>query len=465
MAGNLSELELTRGEITAAVTAGEQSVAYADRSTDVFQQMNKRTTQADALHQAGRRDESWRLFEDAEARQASDQPKYPHLYALRGFRYCDLLLTDSERATWHRRLNDETGPDEVLTRCIAECDAVGNRATYALQLAEKAGQLISIGLDHLTLARATLYKAVLASSRKWHSAVDHVTAAVNGLRAASIAEFLSRGLLTRAWLRCLSGDKPGSRADLDEAWEIAERGPMPLFQADIQLTRARLFRDRAALEEARRLIEKHGYHRRDGELADALEAARGWDLTLGRPPSRPHPLDPPLPSPTLPPGEGEAAAAARDQVFISYSHADEKFMKELREHLTPYSRSGSITAWSDQQIVPGSKWFDEIQAALGKTSVAVLLVSPGFLASDFIHDHELGPLLKKAEEGGVKILWVLVRACSYEETPLKDYQAVVSPPEKPLARIADRDDAWVRVCKEIKRAVNPIVAPVPTVLP
>lgn len=64
--------------------------------------------------------------------------------------------------------------------------------------------------------------------------------------------------------------------DLEEAWEIAERGPMPLFQADIQLTRARLFRDRAALEEARRLIEKHGYHRRDGELADALEAAKGW---------------------------------------------------------------------------------------------------------------------------------------------------------------------------------------------
>ena len=88
--------------------------------------------------------------------------------------------------------------------------------------------------------------------------------------------YLPRGLLTRAWQRCLSGDEAGARADLDEAWEIAERGPMPLFQADIQLTRARLFRDRAALAEARRLIEKHGYHRRDGELADAEAAAEGW---------------------------------------------------------------------------------------------------------------------------------------------------------------------------------------------
>jgi hypothetical protein len=30
------------------------------------------------------------------------------------------------------------------------------------------------------------------------------------------------GLLTRAWLRYLSGDEAGSQADLDEAWEIAE---------------------------------------------------------------------------------------------------------------------------------------------------------------------------------------------------------------------------------------------------
>ena len=84
--------------------------------------------------------------------------------------------------------------------------------------------------------------------------------------------------------------------------------------------------------------------------------------------------------------------------------------------------------------------------------VAVLLVSPGFLASDFINDHELGPLLQEAKAGGVRILWVPLRASSYEETGLKDLQAV-SPPEEPLAQMsrAERDAAWVRVCKEIKR--------------
>lgn len=146
----------------------------------------------------------------------------------------------------------------------------------------------------------------------------------------------------------------------------------------------------------------------------------------------------------------------RDQVFISYSHEDEKHMKELLKHLKPFSRSRTITAWSDQQIASGSQWFEEIRAALAKSQAAVLLVSPDFLASDFIHEHELGPMLEEAKAGGVRILWVPLRAAAYKETPLKDYQAV-SPPDKPLAGMgkADRDEAWVRICEEIKRAVNP----------
>jgi len=142
----------------------------------------------------------------------------------------------------------------------------------------------------------------------------------------------------------------------------------------------------------------------------------------------------------------------RDQVFISYSHEDEKLMKELLKHLKPHQRAG-ITAWSDQQIASGSRWLQEIQAALARTRVAVLLVSPDFLASDFIHEKELGPLLAAAEAGGVRILWVPLRPSAYEETSLKDLQAV-SPPDKPLAQMskADRDAAWVLVCKEIKGA-------------
>jgi len=90
-------------------------------------------------------------------------------------------------------------------------------------------------------------------------------------------------------LRFLTGARTGpesAQEDLDEAWEIAERGPMRLHMADIHLHRARLFfrekeypwnKDEKGnvrgpkddLAAAEKLINICGYHRRDEELADA----------------------------------------------------------------------------------------------------------------------------------------------------------------------------------------------------
>jgi hypothetical protein len=144
----------------------------------------------------------------------------------------------------------------------------------------------------------------------------------------------------------------------------------------------------------------------------------------------------------------------KNKVFVSYSHKDKKFLEDLLVHLKPLERKGRVTTWSDKQIKPGDKWFDEIKQALASSKVAVLLLTSHFLASDFIHEHELGPVLKEAEAGGVKILWILVRACSYQETALKDYQSVFRL-TKPLAEMkAERDSAWVQICEEIKKAVG-----------
>jgi hypothetical protein len=76
-----------------------------------------------------------------------------------------------------------------------------------------------------------------------------------------------------------------------EVCEIAERGPMPLFLANVHLYRARIVGmtnaegrmtnwpevdPKAELARARALIEKHGYWRRREELADAEAASVAW---------------------------------------------------------------------------------------------------------------------------------------------------------------------------------------------
>ena len=297
-AGNLSELELTLGKVAGAVRDAEQSVTYADRSGDAFQQMGNRTTHADALYQAGRRAAAEALFCEAEEMQVKRQPHYSLLYSLQGFRYCDLLLTEAERGAWQKmQRSEDRGQRTELEKA---CCAVSERAAQTLQWVTTRNWLLDIALDHLTLGRAALYAAVLSSDFPSSFLLpssdmgNHVAAAVDGLRRAGTQDHLPRGLLTRAWLRYLTGARTGpesAQSDLDEAWEIAERGPMRLFLADIHLYRARLFGMRIAdcglrieetkypwespaadLAAAEKLINDCGYHRRDEELADAKKA-------------------------------------------------------------------------------------------------------------------------------------------------------------------------------------------------
>lgn len=145
----------------------------------------------------------------------------------------------------------------------------------------------------------------------------------------------------------------------------------------------------------------------------------------------------------------------REQVFISYSHKDKVWLDKLQTMLEPMIRKQTIFVWDDTKIQAGAKWKEEIEQALARASVAVLMVSPDFLASDFIADHELPPLLDAALKEGVKIIWIPITYCLYDETEIGEYQAVYNP-NQPLDTLnpADLNKALVKICKEIKAAAT-----------
>lgn len=151
------------------------------------------------------------------------------------------------------------------------CREVEKHAAQILKWDAPFGRLLDIALHHLTLARAALYFCLLQQS-KTQNPKSQIELAVDGLRRAAVQDYTARGLLTRAWVRFVADDAEGARADLEDAWEIAERGPMRLHMADIHLYRARLFRDKDELARAKKLIAETGYHRRDEELRDAEQA-------------------------------------------------------------------------------------------------------------------------------------------------------------------------------------------------
>jgi hypothetical protein len=146
-------------------------------------------------------------------------------------------------------------------------------------------------------------------------------------------------------------------------------------------------------------------------------------------------------------------SSKRNQIFISYSHKDSRWLQRLQIHLKPLERLGNISRWDDTSIEAGKKWRDEIKKAINVARVAVLLVSADFLASDFIANNELPPLLSAAENEGAVILSVIVSPCRFSHTEaISQFQAVNSP-SQPLNLITKgRQEAiFVKVTEAIEK--------------
>ena len=150
----------------------------------------------------------------------------------------------------------------------------------------------------------------------------------------------------------------------------------------------------------------------------------------------------------------------RDQLFISYSHVDRGWVDRLQKMIRPLVRSEALRLWDDSQIPAGAKWKVEIEKALASAKVALLLVSDDFLASEFVINKELPPLLRAAEAEGLCILWVCLGPCFYEATPIHDYQAVL-PPGEPLEAMSpvQQKMALKTIAGAIRDALSFEVAP------
>lgn len=146
----------------------------------------------------------------------------------------------------------------------------------------------------------------------------------------------------------------------------------------------------------------------------------------------------------------------RKKVFISYSHKDGKWLERLRVHIKDLERRGLVEVWDDTKIQPGAEWRQEIDNALASASVAVLLVSADFIASNFIAENELPPLLAAAEKKGVVILPLIIGPSLFETIEsLARFQSINSP-SKPLIGLskAKQEACLVKLSRTILGLVD-----------
>jgi hypothetical protein len=142
----------------------------------------------------------------------------------------------------------------------------------------------------------------------------------------------------------------------------------------------------------------------------------------------------------------------RDQIFISYSHADIEFLTRLAVHLKPLEIEGKVQVWSDEKIAAGQFWKAEIAKALESCHVAILLISADFLASPFIISNELPELLDMAKVAGTRLLPVIVKPCRFRrDSRLREIQAA-NDPKTPLSGMSEheREQVYDKIAETIE---------------
>jgi hypothetical protein len=136
------------------------------------------------------------------------------------------------------------------------------------------------------------------------------------------------------------------------------------------------------------------------------------------------------------------------KVIISYHSSDLRWKDELQTHLAPLLPPGEIAIWSEGPY--GEYWRDRMQQTLAAARVAVILISPNYLASDFVLDGFLPTLLATGEASGLRVVCLVLSHSVFAETRLSRFPAL-NPPARPLDSMnnGDRNKVMVTIAKRI----------------
>lgn len=141
------------------------------------------------------------------------------------------------------------------------------------------------------------------------------------------------------------------------------------------------------------------------------------------------------------------------KLFLSYSKNDNDLLQEFIRHLAVLKMQGHIATWHDEAIDPGDNWTDEIRTRLYEADIILILLSSNFMATQSIWEVEVKTALERREQGQVRIIPIVLRACDWRSTVFGQIQPLPRSGE-PVFKWQDRDEAWLDVVQGIRRIIE-----------
>ncbi|MBQ8825123.1 MAG: toll/interleukin-1 receptor domain-containing protein [Ruminococcus sp.] len=148
--------------------------------------------------------------------------------------------------------------------------------------------------------------------------------------------------------------------------------------------------------------------------------------------------------------------AKRDnlKIFISYSHKDMKYKKELLSHLESLNLTHNIDVWHDGKILAGDSIDSEVLIQLSKSDIVLLLVSTNFLASCYCINTELQKAIERHNKNECIVVPVILSESIIDNS--LSFAGLLRVPEdgKPIQKFKPQNNGYVNAVAKIKQMID-----------
>src|SRR5436305_12348975 len=141
------------------------------------------------------------------------------------------------------------------------------------------------------------------------------------------------------------------------------------------------------------------------------------------------------------------------KIFFCYAHQDEDMAYKLRQHLKPLQRAGHIDIWYDHDICPGTDWGSEIIEHLNEAQIILLLISSGFMDSDYCYSLEMKQAIARHERREASVIPIILRPVYWQIAPIDKLQALPKN-AKPISSWTPQDKGYENVANGIREVVQ-----------
>lgn len=145
------------------------------------------------------------------------------------------------------------------------------------------------------------------------------------------------------------------------------------------------------------------------------------------------------------------------RIFVSYAQKDYDLKEELDVHLAMLKRNPIVDMWSDRTISPGEEWDSEIKNEIKECDLFIALISPRYLASSYILDHELEVAFERAKTENLKIVPIILKSCDWQATEFANFLCLPSN-GTPVSRYDYMDEGFTDVVIGLKKIIDSIVS-------